>query len=51
MRELLGASSSDSEPLEPNSDTDSESSVESGGSGPSHHFGEGRNVPDEFATP
>jgi hypothetical protein len=51
MRELLEASSSDSEPLEPNSDTDSESSVESGGSGPSHNFGEGCSVPDQFATP
>jgi hypothetical protein len=44
-RELLEASSSDSEP---NSDTDSESSVESGGSGPSHNVGEGRSVPDQF---
>jgi hypothetical protein len=53
MSKLLGASSSE---LEPNSDTDSESSVaiasiESGGLVPTHDSGEGLSVPDQFTAP
>jgi hypothetical protein len=48
FRELLEASPSD---CEPNCDTHSETSVESGGSVPCDDSGEGRCVPDQFATP
>jgi hypothetical protein len=48
VRELLEASPSD---CEPNSDTDSESLVESGGSVPCEDSGEGRSVRDRFVTP
>jgi hypothetical protein len=48
VRELLKASPSD---CEPNSDTDSETSFESGGSVPCDDSLEGRSVPDHFVTP
>jgi type II secretory pathway component PulJ len=48
VRELLEVSPSD---CEPNSDTDSETSVESGSSVPCDDSGEGRSVPDQFVTP
>jgi hypothetical protein len=48
VRELLEASPSN---CEPNSDTDSATSVESGGSVPCDDPGEGRSVPDQVVTP
>jgi hypothetical protein len=48
MRKFLEASSSE---VEPNSDTDSESSVVSGGLVPTHDSGEGLSVPDQFTAP
>jgi hypothetical protein len=48
VRELLEAFPSD---CEPNSDTGSETSIESGGSVPCNDSGEGCSVPDQFVTP